>query len=359
MAATLTLGRAVLRNLIDWWLGELRSLVPRRLRAAGRRDRPRLVLRSDATRLAVSTLSGPGEQVLEEADASDPAARDRLRAALSKRRRRSRAVTLRLDPALGLRRRLDMPLAAEADLHQALSFEMDRITPFKAEEVLFAHRVTGTDRDQRRISIELDVVPRATAAPAFEIAESLGLEPQRLELAGPDGSPGDLDLMPREGDGTARTSRLNGLLLLLLVALAVTAAVLPLQRQRQMAAELAREVEEARVEAEKSIRLRDELEALERSTGFVASTRTAAPMTASVLAELTRVIPDQAYVTQLRLQQGDLQIHGLADTASELIGRLAASPMFDAPQFRSPVTRDPRTAKERFHIQVMIAGAPG
>ncbi|MDX1541330.1 MAG: PilN domain-containing protein [Geminicoccaceae bacterium] len=234
---------------------------------------------------------------------------------------------------------------------------MDRITPFKADEVLFAHRVASVDREQRRLTVELDVVPRIAAEPLFEIANQLGLEPQRLELAGPEESSRGLDLMPRDGDGGGRASRLNRLLLLLFVALAAVAVVLPLERQQRTADELAEDVRGARVEAEESMRLRDELQALERSSGFVASTKTGAPMTASVLAELTRVIPDQAYVTQLRLEGRELQIHGLADSASELIGRLAASPMFDGPQFRSPVTRDPRAAKERFHIQVGIAEA--
>jgi general secretion pathway protein L len=74
-----------------------------------------------------------------------------------------------------------------------------------------------------------------------------------------------------------------------------------------------------------------------------------------VLAELTRLVPDQAYLAQLLLQDGEVQLHGSAATASDLIGLLDHSALFRAPQFRSPVTRDGRDGAERFHLSVELA----
>jgi len=360
MASALAAGRQAIGSFFEWWFGELAGLVPRRLRAAGRRDRPRLVLLVEGERVTLRAISGTGERPLASGAPADPADQQRLRAALKDRRRGARrATTVRLAHSLGLRRVLDLPLVAEADLHQALRFEMDRITPFKAEEVLFAHRVVQADREQRRLSVEIEVAPRTAAERAFELARELGLDAQRLELAAADGGPGRLDLTPREIDGSGRAGRLNGMLLLLLLVLAVVAVGLPFNRQRTAALELEQEVAAARAEAEKSMQLRTSLETLTRSASFLSEVKASTPMVAAVLAELTRVIPDQAYVSQLQLRERDLQIHGLADTASDLIGRLSASPLFRAPQFRSPVTRDPRNQKERFHIQVQIAEGAG
>ena len=39
-----------------------------------------------------------------------------------------------------------MPAATEENLPQVLSFEMDRLTPFRSDEVYFDHRVVGRDR---------------------------------------------------------------------------------------------------------------------------------------------------------------------------------------------------------------------
>lgn len=355
MASSLAAGRAVLAGFFDWWLGELGGLVPQRLRPAGRAERAALVLWTDGSLARLLTTTG-GEKVLVEAAVEADGEALLGQALRRRRRRRARSVTVRLAAPLGLRRILDLPLAAEGDLDQALRFEVDRITPFKANEVLFTYRVAHVDRAQRRLAVALDVVPRNPAEAALDLARRLGLEPERLELDGqPPAAGRPLDLLPRERDG-GRSSRLNRLLLALLVVLTVAAVLVPLHKQRSTADELRGQVEAARQQAEKSIRLRDRLETMVAAADFVTTEKRTRPMVAEVLSELTRIIPDQAYVSQLQLQDGTLQLHGFAGTASDLIARLSKSPLFVQPQFRSPVTRDPRNQKERFHIGVQIAG---
>ena len=70
---------------------------------------------------------------------------------------------------------------------------------------------------------------------------------------------------------------------------------------------------------------------------------------------LARLIPDQAYVTRLQIRDGGIVLVGHADKASALIGVLERSPLFTSPRFQSPLTRDPRTGKERFQIAVDLA----
>ena len=62
---------------------------------------------------------------------------------------------------------------------------------------------------------------------------------------------------------------------------------------------------------------------------------------------------------QLNLRDGTLQLYGFARTASELIGLLEQSSLFRTPQFRSPVTQDPRLGEERFHLSVDISQGDG
>jgi general secretion pathway protein L len=271
--------------------------------------------------------------------------------------RRRRGVVVRLAPELGLHKILDLPLAAQDDLAQLLRFEMDRLTPFPAEEVCFAHRVLRADAAGRRLSVELQVVPRGLVEEAIAAAEGLGLQPQRVELGG-SGEPGDqaLDLLPRDAAEGPRTSRLNRALGLLALALAAAAIIIPLQQQRSTAADLERMVRAAQAQAERSLALRDQLDELAATARFVVERKASTPMSTRVLAELTRLIPDQAYVNHLYLRDGEVQLQGFARTASDLIGVLDQSPLFRAPQFRSPVTSDPRTDLERFHIAVQISG---
>ena len=78
-------------------------------------------------------------------------------------------------------------------------------------------------------------------------------------------------------------------------------------------------------------------------------------MVTEALAELTRLVPDQAHIVQLELRDGTVQLHGYAAAASELIGLLDQSEVFKEPQFRSPVTQDPRSGSEQFHLSVELA----
>jgi hypothetical protein len=52
----------------------------------------------------------------------------------------------------------------------------------------------------------------------------------------------------------------------------------------------------------------------------------------------------------------EVQLHGFARTASELIGLLDQSALFREPQFRAPVTQDPRHEAEQFHMSIGLEG---
>lgn len=353
MVSTLALARNGVAGFFDWWLCELRALVPQRLRRAGRHDRARLTVALDDEGLTLLESASGGERVLAQAPRDAP---ERLRGALRRAPRRRRGVVLRLGRELGLRKTLELPLAAREDLDQLLRFEMDRLTPFPAEEVCFAHRILSADAENRRLSVELQVAPRTVVEQALRAAERLGLRARRVELGGlAEPAEDALDLLPDHGPESARTSRLNRALVVLAVVLAAAAVAIPLHKQRLRATDLEQQVSAARVDAERSLALRTQLDEITATAHFVVDRKSEAPMAAHVLAELTRLIPDQAYVDHLYLRDAEVQMQGFAQTASDLIGLLEQSPLFEAPQFRSPVTRDSRSDLERFHISVELA----
>jgi len=360
MLHLLALVRSSLEGFLAWWLAELRGLVPTRFRRSERRQRQRLVLTLQGAEVALSEGAGAQEQWLGEAALDSPAEIDALRTTLRRARHRKRGVTLRLGSEQGLRKTLDLPLAARDDLGQLLRFEMDRLSPFRTDEVQFAHQVVATDPANRRITVELQMAPRMVVEHALEVAERFDVVPAAVELADAGGgSAGALNLLPRESGASARASRLSRALVVLAVLLAGAAIAIPLRQQRAAADDLERQVAAARIAAEQSLTLREQLDELRAGVRFLIDRKTQIPLAAEVLAELTRLIPDQAYVVQLTLRGSELQLHGFARTASELIGVLDQSALFRAPQFRSPVTQDPREEAERFHISVELAGSPG
>jgi general secretion pathway protein L len=356
MSSVIGLARSGLSAFWSWWLAELAGMLPRPLKRVGRRDRRQIVL-----------LLNPGETVVLQrtrerarmegvvpADRSDHGAQ--LQALLRRVHPRRQPITVCLAGELGLRKVISLPLAAREDLDQLLRFEMDRLTPFRAEDVLFAQRIIDIDTANRRIMVELAVAPRSVVEQALKTAQSAGAAVARVELgtARPDGGREPLNLLPQQSRDAAGDRRLVRALIVLTIILAIVAVAIPLQRQRSKLAALTDQVAATRVEAEQSHALRENLDRLTDTNAFLLTEKSRRPMATEVLADLTRLVPDQAYLAQLVLQGGEVQMHGWAATASDLISLLDQSPLFQAPQFRSPVTQESE-GTERFHLSVELA----
>jgi general secretion pathway protein L len=358
MSQIVAVARGGLKAFFAWWSTELAGLLPRSLSPDLRRRRRLLLLVLGLESVSLFQGSGAARRLIGRCEGSDL---DPLKALIGKVRRGRRRAIVRLPPQRGLRKTLELPAAARDDLDQLLRFEMDRLTPFRADEVLFAYRTTqGSDPQGRRMTVQLQLAPKPVVEAALDDARRLGLEPVRVELGDLDAAEdGALDLLP---DARARghgVSRLNRALALLAVLLAAAAVGIPLHQRHSTAADLEIEVAAARAEAEASLKLREQLEQLSASTNFLAAEKARVPMTSVILAEVTRVVPDQAYLSRLDWQGGTLQLQGLAEGAASLVGLLDRSPMFGAPQFRSPVTPDRRTALERFHVALELTGEGG
>ena len=77
------------------------------------------------------------------------------------------------------------------------------------------------------------------------------------------------------------------------------------------------------------------------------------PTMLDVLAELTRVLPTTAHLTQLVARKGAIELSGFADGASGLIQTLEESPMFRNVAFDAPITAQ-GAQKERFKIRMAL-----
>lgn len=340
-----------LSGFLDWWLAELAGLVPRVLHPARRRRRRQLVLAVANGEFSLLRGGGADGRLIGRA-----ASGDSLDGLVRQARARKRQAVLRLAPEHGLRKTIELPLAAKEDLDQLLRFEMDRLTPFRAEEVLFAHRITSTEPRSRRMQVELHLAPKAAVEHALGAAKDAGLVPVRVELGGAGGGADDaLDLLPGGRAARGGATRLSRALAVLALLLAAAAVAIPLQERRSTAAGLEAGAAAAKDEAEESLALRERLEQVSARTDLLAAEKARVPLVSQILAEVTRVVPDQAYLARLDWRDGTLQLEGYAEAAASLIGLLDRSPLFQTPQFRSPVTPDRRTGLERFHVSLELA----
>lgn len=253
-----------------------------------------------------------------------------------------------------LTRTLSLPVAAEENLRQVLSFEMDRQTPFKADQVYFDSRVLGHDASGRNAQVELVLIPRGqldqelSALPAAA-AELDGVDSWRST---PGAGRRHTNLLPPERRARRRNLRLP--LNLGLAALALILVVMVMDESlanRAVAVESMRaEVEKANTEAKQVAALRKTLADSIAGANFLTDRKRKGPLMVALIDDLSKRLPDDTYLERLQIENKQVQLQGQAREAAKLIALLAASPCLGNPGFQGQVQPDPRTSKERFQV---------
>jgi general secretion pathway protein L len=265
-------------------------------------------------------------------------------------------VVLRLATSDVLSKTLTLPLAAERQLDQVLTFEMDRETPFSAEELFWNHRVLRRDRSAGKLWVRLQLLPRAKLAHLLETLDRFGLKPHRAEFREGSEPSGYLSLDPDDG----RAHRAAGRSLLwtavaCCIVLALAAAVVPFIRQELELAALDRQIAADQAAVAEAQNLRQQIEQLSANAGLVESERAKGGRSLAIVAALTRMLPEDTYLTELVQQQRKVTISGRSAAASRLIAILAAGDQLRNPAFTAPVTRIEASHSEIFTISAEVA----
>ena len=331
------------------------------LRAVGL-DRDILLLRVSKGRFDVTLRSGGHSERLAssafgDSDRADPDAS--LRAVLAGLEPEGYRVVLSLDAAMAVRRTLRVPRAAEAELMGVLAFEIERHTPFRADEVYFNPTVDRATNGGKTLSVDMLIVPRRIVDPLTAGLRTLGFGPDAVIVA----DSGDVlvdaaNRLPVHGvhERRGRPGAALKLLATLTLALALAAATTPLIRLKSLADDLAVTVQQTKIEADATLALQDEVDRLTRSARIVFRAKSQAASPLNVLQALSELLPDGTWVMQLNLTGRDVVVEGRTDSSADLVGRLEASAVFESVKYLAPITRDAAAAgAERFIFSLRLA----
>jgi len=346
----------MVRDLLAWWGGQLADCVPEEWRRFASSSHDALVIApigpiADAPKTVSVSLRRNGRE--------NPLGRYALATGdlLDLARPAGRPAVLRLAEADVLRKTVTLPLAAERDLAQVLAFEMDRETPFDADEVFWTHSMVRRDQERGRLSARLLFVPRARLSTLLDALGKAGILPKRAEI----GDGPDRGLFFPLDSGGGPLGAVTGRYLLrwpaaaLCVGLAAAVIATPLVRQASTLADLDQEIAAGRSAAAEAEKLRREIERLAGSAELIDSERDKAGRPLLVLAALTRMLPTDTYLTEFRQQQLKVTVSGRSAGASRLIGALSNGDQLRNPSFAAPVTRIEALRAEVFTITAEVA----
>ncbi|RMF17115.1 MAG: hypothetical protein D6757_01670 [Alphaproteobacteria bacterium] len=366
---------AALRRGLDWWLGALASLLPERwrrlplgwrreLRLIEQDDRLELVLVTGRERVALGSLTLADGKATSTSSSSQVLAAE-LKAILDQHSDPIDRTVLVIDPAKVLVRDFNLPGAALADPDAAAELEIDRLTPFRAEDVLFAVRPAllashepGAAPSGKgaggELPFRLVLTPKARLAPLFSAFEQAGLRLDLVDLAGLRAPSSRLcpSLAPNNGRWRVAAA-LAGLALL---ALSVW---LPLHQRAGLAAAKEDEAQRLAPQAAKVAALVRAASAIaERDQWLIAEKRDRLTVL-GLLDEVSRAMPDDAFVLQFTQTGERLDLTGYAEKAARLVALLGKAPHLGEPRFTAPVTPDQRLGRERYSLELRVRTRDG
>lgn len=263
-------------------------------------------------------------------------------------------ATLMLPFAEFMAQTISLPAAASADLRRVMAFEIDRYTPFGADQVHFTARIT--QRTAQRLSVQLVVVERERLMQMIEHCREAGLALQGIDALDAHGDALGIDLLPPElRPAPSRAMRPHRVLLLTCAVLTI-ALMLSLLEQRQTLVErMTREVAEQRHEMAGLEASRRELTDTQGASGYLARLKTSRPTLTVLLTELSHCLGDDTWLEQLEVRDsGDINLSGQSPQASALINRVRECQSLQDARFQGVIQPDPKSGKDRFSLAAQL-----
>jgi general secretion pathway protein L len=344
-------------GFLEWWRDELLGLVPQWVRRPLADAEVAVVLAQVDGGFQIVTASSPRRR---RDEAVPVLSRAQAVAALADiaSSRKATSVGLRLPFSQCFERRVELPKAARDDVKRMLNFDLERATPFRLGDVYTACLPTGEAGAKGKQRLRQLVVKREAVDPLIADVKAAGLVPAFVDCwqtSPASGLPVNfLEANEPPRSGLARHVTGPRVLMALVLLLASLTGVLSLSRYEAALDEIRAETAKLRARAG-AVR-----EAMERSGAAVADLarlqrmRLSQVPTVEVLEELSRLLPDSVWLTDLRIEGDVVDVTGLAKSGAALPPLFVGSGLFADAVLTAPVTLDQREDKERFSLRIRI-----
>lgn len=343
-----------LQDFLAWWGAGLLYFLPASVQGVFRTAANRLAVEAQPSAYVIRHVDGRNGKILEERrfPPGEETARADCRAWL-------RAVAegdpvpaaVLLPEERVLTKSMLLPAAAGRNLRDVMQFEIDRQTPFSADQVYYDCQAVDERRDDGKIQVKLFITRRDYLDELMDALKDYGVSPTGAGIASQEPGAAAPDLLfGRQRPAKKPSGRTTGVLAAVAAALFLCLLYLPLLRYDLLLRQWEDKVRQEQAQAQA---LQTDIEAKERTAArslFLWDKRAKQLPAVEALKELTLILPDDTWLNRLVVSNGELRLEGESGTATSLIQLLESSIYFQEAQFRSPVTRNSVTQKDRFQV---------
>lgn len=255
-----------------------------------------------------------------------------------------------------------LPLATEPNIDNVLQFEIDRLTPFHADQASLGYRVTGRYPENEKIQLQLYTLPRDYLERLLERLQLLGLKPDAIwpTLEAEARKEPSLNLLPPErcpaveSIWNSRARQFGTVALLVLLAVMIYPAYQLDRNLVSMQQRVSEIRQQATVVGGKQSLLASRLAAQDT----LVLRKNQSPGKLIIVHEVTRLLPDNTWVSRLNIDNQEVSLQGESRKASDMIELLEKSPQFQNVEFASSITRNAATNMERYEVRMNLGDAP-
>jgi general secretion pathway protein L len=349
-----------LRDFYIWWTTGLLLYLPASLRQIIDSNRESLSVELNDQTLFMQFASGNPDNPAESNSAllEDESGKAACLKWLSDKLTHKTRIQLLIPDNKILHKQLTLPKAAADNLRQVLTFEMDRRTPFTADQVYFDYSIGGKDVNNADLQVELYVTPKTHVDQLLETLKTFNLTPHTVNSMEAIKTHPELNLMPVDKRPLQKNNTNQPVVLLSALAVFLLLAVLyvPVIKQHRYLDTLEQEIDTHRNLAMQAKHLEEQRDKLLFNSQFLAEKQKDHLPVIDQLNELTNLLPDHTWVSRFTLTNGNIQIQGESDAASSIIELMESSEHFSNARFISPVTRNDQSQKDKFNISANITG---
>ncbi|MBL8522591.1 MAG: pilus assembly protein PilM [Betaproteobacteria bacterium] len=349
-------------NLLSWWTGELRSLIPARLMSWLVGDVAIIDVLVNTNEFSLLKSDAGKRVAYATVPAASAAGHPSIRELIAKGGGHVRVL---LDASQVLTKTITLPAATEENLREVMGFELDRHTPFIASQVYYDVRVIGRDSQRETIEVLLAVVARTMIDGMLGALRAAGLSVEAIGVVAEEGVNATIDLLPAHEKPPRKWGnllRINLALMGAIVLLGLLATLLPIWQKREAVIALIPVVEKTSAEFQQNQRLFEEYTKLANEYNYVTGKKQGAHPTLAVIEELTRISPDTTVVQNFDLKllgkTREVTLIGEAQAASKVIEALEQSPMFQNASQKSNTRRGSQGTNEWYHIATELKPKP-
>jgi general secretion pathway protein L len=348
-----------LRTVIAWiarWLDDVALALTRFGGLFRPVRRMRVVEQPDGTFLVFSTRKRAGDRPIGEPIRIENGAIAGPLSARAQRLLSGSKIEILMQTSHFVFRPLELPRRAGEFLEGVVRAQIDRLTPWSPADAAFGWSQpapVGSDR----IVVTVAATARAMIAP---IARAFGgMRADTITIATSGGGSGDqsppIAVLTQQAGAEQRVRKLRFRLIAILglagaaVAGSVAAAIVIGADLDARQLDLSHRIAELRAAL-----LSGRGSVADEALAALEARKRASPSGVIVMEALSQTLPDDTYLSELRIESGKVQIAGLTRDAPALIRLIEKSQHFTRATFFAPTTRAPTDNGDRFHIEAHV-----